>query len=122
MLYAITALCCLFIVECYYAWKCFAFHELERCAAASGDVIHAISQVELLSCCSRVAAADNRVTSCFCTCLCNSLRTVRERLDFEYAHWSVPYNELRVFDNFAVDLARFRTDVDAFPLREHAVN
>src|SRR5690606_12363550 len=78
--------------------------------------------MELLGCCRGIAAADNRITGSFRTSLRHRSCTVGERFNFEYAHWAVPYDELRFFDHFGIALSCSRTDIDAFPVGRNAVD
>ncbi|MNR21159.1 hypothetical protein D3C85_1380450 [compost metagenome] len=85
-------------------------------------MVHLLSQVEFLSCCSGIATADYCVTISCCTRLCYCTCTVGERLDFEYAHRSVPNNQLGFRDNVCIKLTCFRSDVNAFPISRNAVD
>ena len=66
--------------------------ELERCAAAGGDVSHLVCVAELLNSCCGVAAADDGDSAGLCYCLCNGACTGSEVFPLGNAHRTVPDN------------------------------
>src|SRR5699024_1803232 len=90
-----------------------ALEELERTAAAGGDVGHLVRKAQLLNRSRRVAAADERDRAGRRDRLGDVPGADGEGIELKYAHRAVPDNRARVLDSVREQLDGLRADVHA---------
>ena len=105
----------LLVEEAIDTGKYLTLDELERSAAACGDVGYLISEAELLDSSCGITAADDGDSVRLSNSCCKSLCTYSELLELEYACRTVPDNCLSAFDLSGEFLDSLRTDVETFP-------
>src|SRR5436190_15209926 len=93
--------------------QCTAAKELQRRAAAGGDMRDAIGDARFLHGCNRVAAADDRRPLHTGDCLRHRNSPLGERVNLKNAHRAVPDDHARIAQRVRVRLRRPRADVHA---------